>query len=89
MKSIFNIGDKVITVMSAIPINMRKQADIGFCTLPQGGVYSISKIIGELNNTSVIEVQLNDDRKPLLPRYWASCFQLYEANTDTFVYYKL
>lgn len=85
------VGDTVIAILDALPVNLKNLSDIKQCTIQQGTVAKVILVGKQLNNTYLIGIDIyNGDKKDnntlWLPKYWASSFQLMEETGQNVVY---
>lgn len=85
----FKVGDEIIAIMDALPINIRQLIDIQICTIPKGTKVKISHVGQSINNTTKISVQLDRQKAAFAPVYWASMFQAVDQVTEVYVYYDI
>lgn len=83
----FKVGEEVITIMDALPINIKQLIDIKMLTIPKGTKLKVIHVGVSVNNTTKISVELDRQKAVFSPIYWASMFQSVSEATEVYVHY--
>ncbi len=83
----FKVGQEIISIMDALPINLKNLLDIQILTIPKGTKVIVSHVGEAKNNTTKISVELDRQKAVFSPIYWASMFQAVDEAKEVHVHY--